>query len=125
MKLKEGLQRDIRHFSFDMFYYGVAPDVDPDFYDFDHPSSLDFDAAYECIKKLKNKQVANIPIYDFVTHSRSKTETTIAQPASVVIVEGILAFHDPRIRDLMDLRVFVRVEPDEALCRRRKHPSTS
>lgn len=101
-----------------MFYFGVPDDVDPDFYDFDHPSSLDFDEAYECIKKLHNMEAASIPVYDFVTHARSKTETTRAEPGNIVIVEGILAFHDKRIRDLMDLKIFVQVEPDEALCRR-------
>jgi len=117
MKLLEGLGQNAVHFSFDMFYRGITDGINPDFYDFDQPSSLDFDLAFECLKKLKNKQAAEIPIYDFVTHSR-REEKTIAEPANLVIIEGILALHDPRIRDLMDLKIFVNVEPDEALCRR-------
>ena len=82
-------------------------EIDVDFYDFDQPSALDFDAAFHCLKKLKDKQATQIPIYDFVTHKRCESDSTIAEPSNIVIVEGILAFHDPRIRDLIDLKIFV------------------
>jgi uridine kinase len=68
--------------------------VNPDDYDFDHPNSLDMDAAYECIKRLKEKKPAQIPFYSFTEHRRIPGKESIIQPANIVIIEGILIFYD-------------------------------
>ncbi len=62
-------------------------------YNFDHPDSLDFDLCYEVLKKLAQKEDAEIPIYNFTTHSR-ESQWEKVQPSDVILFEGILALHD-------------------------------
>lgn len=64
---------------------------------FDHPSSLDFDLLGQQLSQLKQGNAVEIPIYDFVTHSRKK-ETLRVEPKPVVIVDGILIFHADQVR---------------------------
>ena len=61
----------------------------------------------------------DVPIYDFATHSRL-SKTTSVYGANVIIFEGIFALYDKRVRDLMDLKVFVDTDADIRLGRRRK-----
>jgi uridine kinase len=72
---------------------------------FDHPNSIDFQLLAECLKMLKAGQTTQIPMYDFVTHSRHK-KTIEVKPKDLIIVEGILIFHPPEVRDLFDERIF-------------------
>lgn len=60
----------------------------------------------ETLKKLKQGQQVEIPVYDFSTHSRT-TEPVTMYGASVIIFEGILAFSTPALRELMDVKLFV------------------
>lgn len=92
--------------------------IDPINYDFDHPSSLDFDKVYECLKDLRNKKDSFTPVYSFITHSRHPTETKRIKANTFIILEGILAFYDERIRDLLDIKIFVHCDSDIALGRR-------
>lgn len=86
-------------------------------WDFDSPESLDFDLLLKVIKDLKHGKSTEIPIYSFVTHSR--TDKTIKVfGANVVILEGIYALYDPRIRDILDLQVFIKEDYDVCLARR-------
>lgn len=87
-------------------------------YNFDHPKAFDWELAIEAVKILKqgNKSV-NIPTYDFVTHSRLDTCTTI-YGVDVIIFEGILVFYNKELRDLMDMKIFVDADPDTRLARR-------
>ena len=71
----------------------------------------------EDIKKLKAGQDVEVPVYDYTRHTRSE-ETVLAHPKKVIIVEGILIFEDPELRDLMDIKVFVDTDADERLMRR-------
>ncbi|MEC8052019.1 MAG: uridine kinase [Myxococcota bacterium] len=84
---------------------------------YDHPESLDNDLMIEHIKALVDWKPAEIPVYDFVTHSR-KTETRRVEPADVIIVEGILTFVDARLRDLMEVKIFVDTDADIRVMRR-------
>lgn len=86
---------------------------------FDHPRSIDFDLLVSDLKKIRKGETIEQPLYSFLTHSR-KDETLITPPKSVVIVEGILVFTDPELRDLFDLKVFVHADSDERLIRRIK-----
>jgi len=63
-------------------------------YNFDHPDSLDFDLCFEVLKKLLNKEDAEIPIYNFSKHAREK-EWEKVKPSDIILFEGILALHDP------------------------------
>jgi uridine kinase len=84
---------------------------------FDHPDSIDSDLLVNHLKRLKNGQTIEMPVYDFRTHTRSE-ETEHIEPTQVVIVEGILIFAEPRVLDLLDVRVFVDTPDDVRLIRR-------
>jgi uridine kinase len=72
---------------------------------FDHPESLDFPLLAQCLSELKGGSQSQIPIYDFVTHTRSK-QTLLAHPTPIIIVDGILIFHPQAVRDQFDLMIF-------------------
>jgi uridine kinase len=84
---------------------------------FDHPDSIDSDMLVNHLKRLKAGDSIELPIYDFVTHTRSDALEHI-DPKPVVIVEGILIFAEPRVLDLLDVRVFVDTPDDVRLMRR-------
>lgn len=84
---------------------------------FDHPESIDFDLLVEHLDALKAGKSIEQPVYSYITCSRSKTETVTVHPASVVIVEGILIFTCKKLRDQMDIRVFVDADDDDRLMR--------
>jgi uridine kinase len=84
---------------------------------FDHPDSLDNDLLIEHIQSLKNHKPVDMPVYDFTTDSRTD-QTILIKPHRVIIVEGILIFADPRLRDLFDVRLFVDTDADIRFIRR-------
>lgn len=84
---------------------------------FDHPDSIDSEMLVNHLKRLKTGLFVEMPIYDFRTHTR-KPETEHIEPKSVVIVEGILIFSEPRILNLLDVKVFVDTPDDIRFIRR-------
>lgn len=86
---------------------------------FDHPDSIDSDMLVNHIKRLKQGQSIEMPIYDYKTHTRIE-ETEHIDPKPVVIVEGILIFAEARVLDLLDFRIFVDTPDDIRLIRRLK-----
>lgn len=84
---------------------------------YDHPNAIDFDLLQEHILKLKQNEAIESPVYNFATHSREKFTRTI-QPAEIIIVEGILLFSVPEVRELCDLKIFVATDDDVRLLRR-------
>ena len=86
---------------------------------YDHPDALETNLMVSHIQQLKSGQAIDCPVYDFSAHNRSQ-ETVRIEPRRVIVVEGILIFHDKELRDQMDLRIFVDAEPDVRLCRRIK-----
>ncbi|HTH50574.1 MAG TPA: uridine kinase [Pyrinomonadaceae bacterium] len=86
---------------------------------FDHPDSLDSNLMVNHILRLKQGLPAEMPLYDFKTHTRTD-KIEIIEPRRVVIVEGILIFTEPRVLDLLDVRVFVDTPDDIRLIRRLK-----
>ncbi|HYJ91071.1 MAG TPA: uridine kinase [Pyrinomonadaceae bacterium] len=84
---------------------------------FDHPDSIDSDMLVNHLMRLKQGLTVEMPLYDFVTHTRSD-EIEIIEPRPVVIVEGILIFAEPRVLDLLDVRIFVDTPDDIRLMRR-------
>ncbi len=86
---------------------------------FDHPKSIDFNLLIEHLSALKRGETIAQPVYSFVSHNRTK-DTLITTPKKVVIVEGILIFSNPALRDLFDIKVFVHADSDERLIRRIK-----
>lgn len=83
---------------------------------FDHPRSIEFELLIDHLKKLKNDESIEQPIYSYLTCLRSD-ETIRVEPKGVIIVEGLLILTDPVLRDLMDLMVFVDCDADDRLNR--------
>jgi uridine kinase len=86
---------------------------------FDHPRAIDFELLIQHLKDLKAGKVIDQPIYSFITHNRTD-DTITTHPRKVMIVEGILIFTNPEIRDLFDIKVYVHADSDERLIRRLK-----
>lgn len=84
---------------------------------FDHPNAIDFDLLGKHLLQLRDHQSIEVPIYNFSTHAREKSTITV-NPAEIIIVEGILLFAVPEIRELFDLKIFVETDDDIRLLRR-------
>jgi len=83
---------------------------------FDHPDSIEWELLIEHVQKLKNSESIQMPSYSYLTCTRNE-ETTQINPRYVVIVEGILILGNEKLRDLMDLRIFVDADADDRLAR--------
>ncbi|HEV2914591.1 MAG TPA: uridine kinase [Pyrinomonadaceae bacterium] len=101
-------------------YYRNLKDLPLDYrqaVNFDHPDALDNDLLVHHIRKLKAGDAVELPLYDFKTHTRLN-ETVLIEPRSIVIIEGILIFVDPRLLEQMDIKVFVDTPDDIRFIRR-------
>lgn len=83
---------------------------------FDHPDSIEWELLIRHIHDLKQKKPIEQPIYSYITCSRAEETVTIL-PHDVIIVEGILILTNPKLRKLMDLKVFVDADSDDRLIR--------
>ena len=106
-------------FSMDKYYKGPNDEERKHLsdYNFDHPDALDLDLLASHLKMLMENKPINMPIYSF-NGSYRKKETQLIKPNKVIIFEGILAFHDKRMRDIMDMKIFVDLDSDLRLSRR-------
>ena len=84
---------------------------------YDAPYSLEFDLMVRHLEALKNGQAVQCPVYDFTRHTRSDAVTEI-QPRPIILIDGILIFHDPALRACMDLKIYVETDADERILRR-------
>ena len=84
---------------------------------YDHPNAFDVDLLIQNLKDLKNGIAINKPTYDFALHNRSSITEEI-NPCNVIIVEGIMTFVVPELRDLFDIKIFVECDDDIRLIRR-------
>ncbi|SEM90280.1 uridine kinase [Lihuaxuella thermophila] len=84
---------------------------------YDHPLAFDNDLLLEHLHKLLHYQPIDKPVYDYKLHTRS-SETIYLVPKDVIIVEGILVLDDERLRDLMDIKLFVDTDADVRILRR-------
>lgn len=83
---------------------------------FDHPDAFEWSLLAKHVSMLKNGEAIEQPTYSYLTCTRLK-ETIHIEPRNVVIVEGILSLSNKKLRDIMDLKVFVDADPDERLIR--------
>ena len=86
---------------------------------YDEPEAFDTDLMVEQLARLRRGEAIDCPVYDFTVHNRSDQILHIV-PKQVIIVEGILIFADPALRELMDIRIYVDADADVRLCRRIK-----
>lgn len=84
---------------------------------YDHPESMDHDLLYEHLKILSQGGSINIPIYNHTLHIREK-QTKHTGQHDIIVVEGILLFVDARLRELMNIRIYMETPPDICLIRR-------
>jgi uridine kinase len=92
-------------------------------FNFDHPDAFDSDLLYEQLGTLKSGRPIAMPQYDFV-HHRRMPETVQVQPRRLVIFEGIMIYFDKRVRDLIDLKLYVDTPDDIRFIRRLRRDIT-
>ena len=86
---------------------------------YDHPFAFDTDLLIEHMNKLINFESIEEPVYDYGNHTRSD-KTIHQEPKDVILIEGILILEDERLRDLMDIKVYVDTDDDIRIIRRIK-----
>lgn len=84
---------------------------------YDHPDAFEDELLMEHLGLLRSGLTVNGPLYDFATHTRSTRQQKL-EPRELIIVEGILALHNPELRELYDLKVFVDTDADVRVLRR-------
>jgi uridine kinase len=86
---------------------------------YDHPLAFDTDFFIQQLQELSEGHSVDIPIYDYEKHTRSD-KTYRQDPQDVIIVEGIMVLDDKRLRDMMDIKIFVDTDDDVRIIRRIK-----
>ena len=86
-------------------------------HNFDHPDAIDWELICQQLSELKAGKSIEQPVYSYISCSRSKTDTVHVDPADVIIIEGILVFTCPELRDQMDIKIFVDADDDDRLMR--------
>ncbi len=118
-RIKEKFGDDIVVINHDS-YYKAHDDLsyeDRSRLNYDHPEAFDTDLMIADVKKLKNNEPIDMPVYDYTIHNRAASIVHVV-PKKVIIVEGILILENKELRDLMDIKVFVDTDADERLMRR-------
>lgn len=101
-------------------YYKSAPEVTNSnitAVNFDHPDAFDMDLMMKNLDDLKNGRPTMMPQYDFVTHSRRR-EMIRLEPKKIIIIDGLMVLYDERIRNLLDLKIYVDTPADIRFIRR-------
>ena len=118
-RLKEQFPEEISLVSCDNYYlaWHEMPLEERKKQNYDSPEAFEFDLMIRQIAQLKAGQAIDCPVYDFTQHDRSDAVLHIeARP--VVLIDGILLFTDPGLRNLMDMRIYVETDADERILRR-------
>ena len=84
---------------------------------YDHPDALETDLLIEHLTELRHGRPIQCPVYDYAVHNRSDKTIPIL-PSKVILVEGILVLSDERLRDLLDIKIYVEADADERILRR-------
>ncbi|XP_059484600.1 uridine-cytidine kinase-like isoform X2 [Neocloeon triangulifer] len=87
-------------------------------FNFDHPDAFDNELLHQTLADILHGKSCEIPVYDYRKHSSSGQQMSTIYPADVVLVEGILAFYIPEIRNLFHMKLFVDTDSDLRLARR-------
>ena len=90
---------------------------------FDHPSAIDFDLLHDHLNELKNNRVIQCPTYDFATHTRTGVTKEVT-PHPIILVDGILIFHQENLRNTFDYRYYISAPEDVRFERRLKRDTT-
>ena len=96
---------------------GHLPQTQREQVNFDHPNSMETELLIEHVKTLLDGHSIEMPVYDFTTHSRTGKSIHV-DPKNIIMVEGILIFAEPVLRDLFDVKIFVDTDADIRFMRR-------
>lgn len=118
-RLAPRLPRDCAVISLDSYYlpHDHLPLEARAALNYDHPSAIDWDLLLEHLTRLRSGHAIEQPIYRFDRHTRDAS-TRLVPPRPFLVLEGILALYDPKIRDLLDLKIYVDTADRECLGRR-------
>lgn len=119
-RILESVSRDEVIFLQQDSYYRNLDEMPLDYrrkVNFDHPDAIDNDLLVLHLRELKAGRAVELPVYDFKTHNRLP-ETLPTEPRPIIIIEGILIFNEERLRDEMDIKVFVDTPDDIRFIRR-------
>lgn len=118
-RLKDRFPEDIALVSCDNYYLARSemPFEERKKQNYDSPEAFEFDLMVGQIMDLKNGKDVMCPVYDFALHTRSDKVVQI-QSKPVILIDGILIFAEPKLREIMDMRVYVETDADERILRR-------
>ena len=116
---KEFIKSDIGFISQDSYYNdnGDLSFEEKNKINFDHPEAVDFDLMINHLNLLKNGKNVNQPIYSFFEHNRTE-KTKLIKPKKIMVIEGLLILTNKKLRDLIDVKVFVDSKSDLRFKRR-------
>ena len=123
--LKKRFEKEITIISYDN-YYKPQDHLSMDERvktNYDCPDALDTDLLVKHLRMLQNGERVEIPNYDFCHHTR-RSNYTVVEPTPVIIVDGILTFHDERLREMFDIKIFADADADERILRRLRRDVT-
>ncbi|KAK7478448.1 hypothetical protein BaRGS_00030294 [Batillaria attramentaria] len=111
-------QRQVCIISQDSFYRNLTPEEHQRAirgnFNFDHPDAFDMDLMIQTMKDIASGKTVEIPTYDYVSHKRENTGQAV-YPVDVVLLEGILVFYFPELRNMFHMKLFVDTDPDTLL----------
>ena len=118
-RIKEAFPTQVSLVSCDNYYlpHDDLPLKERAHLNYDAPEALEFELMVKHLEQLKNGQAALCPVYDFTQHTRSDKVTEI-KPRPIILIDGILIFHDESLRNCMDLKIYVETDADERILRR-------
>lgn len=118
-RIKEEFKDDVTVLSYDNYYKrrDDIPFEERQTINYDHPDALETELLIQHIRKLKAGESVECPKYDFSQHNRSG-EVIVIKPSRVIIVEGILVLQNKKLREMLDIKVYVEADADERILRR-------
>jgi len=116
------VEKQVVHLAQDSFYKELDDQeiskANKGMFNFDHPNAFDNELMERCLEDIMNGKPTQIPVYNFKTNSRVPGEFTTIYPSDVVLVEGILVFYYPKLRNMFNIKLFVDTDADTRLARR-------
>ena len=118
-RLEEAFKDDVAVIYHDNYYkrQDDVPFEDRKKVNYDHPDSLETDLMLQHLELLKSGHAIDCPVYDYSQHNRSDKILHI-EPKKIILAEGILLLSDPRIRNMIDIKIYVEADADERILRR-------
>lgn len=116
--LKDAFQDEVTMLRHDFYYHDKSYfSVPEEKINFDHPESFETELLIDHLKKLISGEEIERPVYSYKSNERLH-KTKVVKPSPIIIVEGILIFHYPKLRDLFDLKIYIDTDADIRLLRR-------